>query len=160
MKKEDLKPCDVVETRDEDLYILLKGDFWENELAFMDVKNGCYFSFDNYDNNLYNRYGIKGLDIMKVKHFDYSGNAFRALGMIENYAKHKIDWDWIRPEPYNAKIVCIESQTPHFTKGKIYEVRDGVVYENENERSNYTVVKNINEVNECLMSQFIELVED
>lgn len=158
--KKDLKPCDVVETRDGDLHILLKGDFEENELAFMDTKTGCFLSFDSYDNNLYNRYGIEKLDIMKVKRFDYSSNAFRALGMIENYKKEEIiNWDWIRPEPYNAKIVCIESHTSHFTKGKIYEVKNGVLYGNEDSEFDYNA-KSIDEINEQLGSQFIELVED
>lgn len=157
-KKEDLKLCDVIETREGDLYILLKGDFGGSELAFMDVKIGCFFSFDSCDNNLYDRLGCGEYDIMKVKHFDYSGDAFRALGMIEKHKKQEIDWDWIRPEPYNAKIVCIKGQTPHFTKGRIYEVNNGVLYGNENSEFDCNA-KNIDEINEYLGSKFIELVE-
>lgn len=159
MKKEDLKLCDVVETRNGDLHILLKGDFNKNELAFMDVKTGCYFSFDSYDNNLCDRYGIKEFDVMKVKHFIYSGNAFQALGMIENCKKEELDWDWIRPEPYNAKIVCVESLSSHFTKGKIYFVRNGYLYDKD-KQIDHSSYANIDEINDCYYSQLIELVED
>lgn len=161
MKKEYLNLCDVVEMRDGCLYILLKGNFAGTKLVFMDVESGCFARFDNYNSNLCDINGDKEFDIMKVKHFNYSGDAFRALGMIEKHEKQEIEWDWIRPdELYNARLVCIKGQTPHFTKGRIYEVREGLVYGNENERSNYTVFKNIDEINEYLVSQFIELVED
>lgn len=159
MKKKDLKLCDVVETREGDLHILLKGDFVRTELAFMDVKTGSYFSFDSCDNNLYDRCGRDEYDIMKVKHFDYSGDAFRALGMIEKHKKQEIEWDWIRSEPYNAKIVCVESLSCHFTKGRIYFVRNGYLYDKDKQvdRSSYA---DIDEINDCYYSKFIELVED
>lgn len=161
MKKEDLKLCDVVETREGDLHILLKGDFVRTELAFMDVKTGSYFSFDSCDNNLYDRYGRDEFDIMKVKHFDYSGNAFRVLGMIKHHKKQEIEWDWIRPEPepYNAKIVCVESCSFHFTKGKIYKVENGNLYDDDNQTDCHSY-DNIDEINDCYYSKFIELVED
>lgn len=159
MKKEDLKLCDVVETRNGDLYVLLKGDFDGVELAFMNVKTGCFFSFDSCDNNLCDTGGCEKFDIMKVKRFDYSGDAFRALGMVEHHEKCEIEWDWIRPEPYNAKVVCIEGITSHFTKGRIYEVENGVLYGNKNNEFDVNA-KNIDEINERLGSRFIELVED
>lgn len=157
MKKEDLKTCDVVEVRDGDIYILLKGNFMGNELAFMDVEDGCFIGLDSYNNNLCNM-NDKNFDIMKVKRFDYTGDVFRALGMIEGYKKQEMVWDWIRPESYNARIVCINSQTDHFTKGKIYKVENGNLYGNGNKKFDGNV-QNIDEVNEGLMSKFIELVE-
>lgn len=67
------------------------------------------------------------------------------------------------PKPYNAKIVCVKV-VGRFTKGKIYEVKDGFLFDDiglkfEKRSVNSKGYKNIEEINNNLVSQFIEVVE-
>lgn len=114
MKKENLRYCDVVELRNGEIHILIHGVFKDCVVVFLDIKTGKFIPFENYDDNLFNKYSKK-YDVMKVKHFKYSGEAFRALGMIDNYDKVKIEWDWERRN-YNGKVVCIESKLRYIKK--------------------------------------------
>lgn len=156
MNKNDLRYCDVVETRNGDTYILLKGNFEDNDTVFMDVDAGSFLCF-NHSNDL--THENSRFDIMKVKHFKYSGDAFRQLGMIGNHPKGTITWDWEREKSYSSKVVCIESRNECFTKGKIYEVKDGDIYDDEGDL-HYMKIENLNDLNEYSLQKFIELVED
>lgn len=156
MKKTELKYCDVVEIRDGSICILLKGNFEDKDTVFMDINTGSFVSF-NHNDDLTSEDSY--FDIMKVKHFKYSGDAFRALGMIRGCSKKKITWDWEREKKYNSKVVCIESHNKFFTKGKIYKVEEGDIYDDEGDL-HYMKIENLNDLNENSSQKFIELVED
>lgn len=159
MKKEDLKLCDVVELGDGSKYILIKGDFEDNVIAFMDIKNGRYISFGEYNDDLFHK-EHQNFDIMKVKRFKYSGEAFRALGMIKNRSAYTFDWDWERGlEYYNGKLVCVESSSVNMTKGKIYKSENGRIYDDEGDLWR-TGIKNLEDLHNKTSCRFIELVED
>lgn len=63
-----------------------------------------------------------------------------------------------KPEWFNGKVVCTNiSKYSLFTKGKIYEVKDGVLTDDNGGR--YHQIKSVAEINERVISQFIEVVE-
>lgn len=159
MKKEDLKVCDVVELGDGSKYILIKGDFDRNKTVPMNTETGCYLKFDNYRDDLTHVFN-SSWDIMKVKHFEYSGDEFRALGMIKNRSAYTFDWDWERGlEYYNGKLVCVESSSVYMTKGKIYKSENGEIYNDEGYLWR-TGIKNLEHLHNKTSCRFIELVED
>lgn len=58
---------------------------------------------------------------------------------------------------WNAKVVCVIPQEPYFTKGKIYNVRNGFIEDNkEHVVGKYKTIK---QINDGLFAQFIEIVE-
>jgi len=61
-----------------------------------------------------------------------------------------------KPQYYSGKVVCVENHTA-FTVGKIYEIKDGVFYDDDGDR--YDSIEDIDWLNERFSSQFIELVE-
>lgn len=159
MKKEDLKVCDVVELGDGSKYILIKGDFDINKTVFMNTQTGCYLNFDHYRDDLTHVYN-SSWNIMKVKRFKYSGEAFRALGMIKNRSAYTFDWDWERGlEYYNGKLVCVESSSVNMTKGKIYKSENGRIYDDEGDLWRIEI-KNLEHLHNKTSCRFIELVED
>lgn len=159
MKKENLKVCDVVELGDGSKYILIKGDFDINKTVFMNTQTGCYLKFDDYRDDLTHVYN-SSCNIMKVKRFKYSGEAFRALGMIKNRSAYTFDWDWERGlEYYNGKLVCVESSSVNMTKGKIYKSENGRIYDDEGDLWRIEI-KNLEHLHNKTSCRFIELVED
>lgn len=62
------------------------------------------------------------------------------------------------PKYYNGKVVCVESATWETTKGKIYDVIDGWITFDEGRTSNNRFI-DIDDINNKLMSKFIELVK-
>lgn len=160
MKKEDLKLCDVVELKNGEVKIMLHGIFEDNVVAFMDIKNGRYVSFGEYNDDLFHN-EHQNFDIMKVKHFEYSGAAFRALGMIKNRSAYPFAWDWERGlEYYNGKLVCVESlSSVYMTKGKIYKSKNGKIYDDEGDLWRMGI-KNLEHLHNTTSCRFIELVED
>lgn len=159
MKKEDLKLCDVVELGDGSKYILIKGDFDINKTVLMNIGTGCYLNFDYYRDDLTQGYN-SSWNIMKVKHFKYSGDAFRALGMIKYRSAYSFDWDWERSlEYYNGKLVCVESSSVNMTKGKIYKSENGKIYDDEGGLWRMEI-KNLEHLHNTTSCRFIELVED
>lgn len=159
MKKEDLKLCDVVELGDGSKYILIKGDFDINKTVLMNTGTGCYLNFDYYRDDLTHGYN-SSWNIMKVKHFKYSGDAFRALGMIKYRSAYSFDWDWERGlEYYNGKLVCVESSSVNMTKGKIYKSENGKNYDDEGGLWRMEI-KNLEHLHNTTSCRFIELVED
>lgn len=159
MKKEDLKVCDVVELGDGSKYILIKGDFDRNKTVLMNTGTGCYLNFDYYRDDLTHGYN-SSWNIMKVKRFKYSGEAFRALGMIKNRSAYTFDWDWERGlEYWNGKLVCVESSSVNMTKGKIYKSENGKIYDDEGDLWRMEI-KNLEHLHNTTSCRFIELVED
>lgn len=159
MKKEDLKPCDVVELKNGEVKIMLHGIFEDNVVAFMDIKNGRYVSFGEYNDDLFHK-EHQNFDIMKVKHFKYSGDAFRTLGMIKNRSACPFSWDWERGlEYYNGKLVCVKSSSVYMTKGKIYKSENGKIYDDEGDLWRMEI-KNLEHLHNTTSCKFIELVED
>lgn len=59
------------------------------------------------------------------------------------------------PKLLNTKVVCIRSESSDFTKGKLYEVINGVLKGNVYE---YTSYQSVEEINSELVSQFIEFL--
>lgn len=159
MKKEDLKVCDVVELKNGEVKIMLHGIFEDNVVVYMDIKDGRYVPFGEYNDDLTHSY-ISNFDIMKVKRFKYSGEAFRALGMIKNRSAYTFDWDWERGlEYYNRKLVCVESSSVYMTKGKIYKSENGKIYDDEGGLWRMEI-KNLEHLHNTTSCRFIELVED
>lgn len=159
MKKEDLKLCDVVELGNGSKYILIKGDFDINKTVLMNTGTGCYLNFDYYRDDLTHGYN-SSWNIMRVKHFKYSGDAFRALGMIKYRSAYSFDWDWERGlEYYNGKLVCVESSSVNMTKGKIYKSENGKIYDDEGGLWRMEI-KNLEHLHNTTSCRFIELVED
>lgn len=158
MKKEDLKVCDVVELKNGEVQIMVQGNFEDNIVVFMNIKNGRYVPFGEYNDDLFHE--NQNFDVMKVKHFEYSGDAFRALGMIKNRSAYPFVWDWERGlEYYNGKLVCVESSSVYMTKGKIYKLENGKIYDDEGDLWRMGI-KNLEHLHNTTPCRFIELVED
>lgn len=60
---------------------------------------------------------------------------------------------------YNGKIVCVKQGSCQFKKGKIYTVRDGILLD-EFGFAGMVTYYSLEQINNSLLSQFIELVED
>lgn len=70
----------------------------------------------------------------------------------------------INPEPekpkyYTGKVVCVSAFSDFFTKGKVYEIKDGVGKCDDGTKTTHTPVKSFEEFNQKMVSEFIELVE-
>lgn len=61
------------------------------------------------------------------------------------------------PEWFTGKIVCTYSDFDEFTKGKIYQVNHGVLFNNNFFK--YGKFESVEHINKCLYSQFIEIIE-
>lgn len=51
MKKEDLKVCDAVELKNGEVQIMVQGNFEDNIVVFMDIKDGRCVSFGEYNDD-------------------------------------------------------------------------------------------------------------
>mgnify|MGYP000854485810 CR=1 FL=1 len=63
-----------------------------------------------------------------------------------------------KSEGYNRKIVCVKGYEGLFTKGRVYQVRNGKITDNSG-RENEFVHTGIDEINNSYISDFVELVE-
>lgn len=68
-------------------------------------------------------------------------------------------------KPYNAKLVCIDAdEAPDFTKGKIYEIKDGILYGDHckfgADFDNNEPFVSLEQINDIMAAQFIELVQE
>lgn len=164
MKKSDLKNGAIVETRDGDINILLFDSYVDEydsaESLLVSLKRGDYLRFAGYDENL-KYYGDSNFDIMKVAQSDYVGDDIRnhILKWNEN------DWTWIRDEEkskyFTGKVVCIDCRNDFLTKGKIYEFKDGLSIDDENNVFPFTKdrITDIDNLNKRMCSEFIEIKE-
>lgn len=60
------------------------------------------------------------------------------------------------PKYYTGKVVCIE-RNPWFTQGKVYEVKDGNVIDDQG--SIYSFIEGVNDMCAQIKTEFIEFVE-
>lgn len=60
------------------------------------------------------------------------------------------------PKYYTGKVVCIE-RNPWFTQGKVYEVKDGNVIDDQ--ESIYSFIEGVNDMCDQIKVEFIEFVE-
>lgn len=67
-------------------------------------------------------------------------------------------------QKYNARLVCVNENGGTFVQGRIYEVRDGLLYLGDDkygsDYSNERPFKSLKEINEIMSSDFIELKEE
>ena len=49
-----------------------------------------------------------------------------------NLAMKRLNAEINKRKYYNGKVVCIKKGTPHWTIGKVYEVRDGIIFSDTN----------------------------
>ena len=64
-----------------------------------------------------------------------------------------------KPKYFNGKVVCVEAKTSFFTKGKIYEIKDGVGFDDTGDIMTSKPIASIKELNDRMNSQFMEIVE-
>lgn len=89
-----------------------------------------------------------------------------SLVVSENYRISENNYlvlDGYQPEPeyYSGKVVCVKSDCPWWTVGKVYPINDGEIKDDEGDVSD--AIKSIEELNErlagCDEARFIPLVE-
>lgn len=104
MKKSDLKNGAIVETREKSKCILLKDTnvSGEMESLLIDIKNGDYLEFDNYNEDLTNC-NNSYFDIMKVSQREYIGDTFRNHILKTN----EDNWTWEREEKEEEIVMTI-----------------------------------------------------
>lgn len=162
MKKNDLKNGTIVEVRNGNKYILLFDcncyDDKDDLLIFLN--DGSRLSFSRYEDDLTHCHH-SDLDIMKVCQNYYVGANIRSHILKQN----ENDWTWIRDEEkikyFTGKVVCIDSGNNFLTKGKIYEFKDGLSIDDENDVYPYTKIRiiDIDDLNDRMLSEFIEIKE-
>lgn len=64
-----------------------------------------------------------------------------------------------KPKYYTGKVVCVSPFSPFYTKGKVYEIKDGVGKNDAGDRMTNHPVKSFEEFSQKMISEFIELVE-
>ena len=74
----------------------------------------------------------------------------KAVGKVNDTAIKELEW-------FNGKVVCIQSASPSFTRGKIYQVTNGELADNES--FVYERFTDVAEMNRRMNSRFIEVVE-
>ncbi len=84
--------------------------------------------------------------------FDFNTGAKLAFERLTNPEPEK-------PKYYTGKVVCVSAFSDFFTKGKVYEIKDGVGKCGDGTKTTRTPVKSFEEFNQKMLSEFIELVE-
>ncbi len=84
--------------------------------------------------------------------FDFNTGAKLAFERLINPEPEK-------PKYYSGKVVCVSPYSSPFTKGKVYEITDGVGKDDEGTQITSKPVKSFKEFNQKMVSEFIELVE-
>lgn len=84
--------------------------------------------------------------------FDFSTGAKLAFERL-------INPEPVKPKYYTGKVVCVSPFSCLFTKGKVYEIKDGVGKDDEGTQITSKPVKSFKEFNQKMVSEFIELVE-
>lgn len=84
--------------------------------------------------------------------FDFNTGAKLAFERLTNPKPEK-------PKYYSGKVVCVSAFSDFFTKGKVYEIKDGVGKDDEGTQITSKPVKSFKEFNQKMLSEFIELVE-
>lgn len=84
--------------------------------------------------------------------FDFNTGAKLAFERLINPKPKK-------PKYYSGKVVCVSSNSSFYTKGKVYEIKDGVGKDDAGDTMTYKPVKSFEEFSQKMLSTFIELVE-
>lgn len=84
--------------------------------------------------------------------FDFNIGAKLAFERLTNPEPEK-------PKYYTGKVVCVSPHNSFYTKGKIYEIKDGVGKDDTGDTMTCRPVKSFEEFNQKMISKFIELVE-
>ena len=87
--------------------------------------------------------------------FDFNTGAKLAFERLTNSEPEKPK----KPKYYTGKVVCVSPSTPLFTKGKVYEIKDGVGKDDVGNIATCKPVKSFEEFSQTMLSKFIELVE-
>ena len=74
----------------------------------------------------------------------------KAVGKVNDTAIKELEW-------FNGKVVCIQNASPSFTRGKIYQVTNGELADNDG--FVYERFTDVAEMNRRMNSRFIEVVE-
>lgn len=161
MKKSDLKNGAIVETRDGDKLILLFdcSCCGKSDNLLVSLTNGTWLSFAMYNDDL-THCVESDFDIMKVAQSESVGDDIR-----NHIINHNDEWTWIRDEEkskyFTGKVVCIDCKNDFLTKGKIYEFKDGLSIDDENDVFPHTKngITDIDDLNDRFFSEFIEIKE-
>lgn len=84
--------------------------------------------------------------------FDFNTGAKLAFERLTNPELEK-------PKYYSGKVVCVSPDSSFYTKGKIYEIKDGVGRDDDGDIMTRYPVKSFEEFSQEMISEFIELVE-
>lgn len=84
--------------------------------------------------------------------FDFNTGAKLAFERLINPEPEK-------PKYYTGKVVCVTPFTSFYTKGKVYEIKDGVGKNDDGNKMTNRPVKSFAEFRQKMVSEFIELVE-
>ena len=63
-----------------------------------------------------------------------------------------------KPKNFNCKVVCVDSRKSWWTEGKIYEIIDGAIYDDEGDYRG--PFEDLDDLHSWISSKFIPLVED
>ena len=142
MKKSDLKSRMVVEFRNGSRKMVVIDE--EEGMLFLGKDRWMSDEFMN-DDMIHSDKLLEEFDIMKV---------FEPVHGFKNVSKtQKLIWE--RKEYYNGKIICYEENgSSFFTKGKVYEVKNGVIISDDG--LNSREFKTLDEINDNLVPDFIE----
>lgn len=142
MKKSDLKSRMVVELRNGSRRMVVIDE--EGRLLFLG-KDDHVTDYLMKEDMTCDKTISNIADIMKV---------FESVFSLDDVDKtQKLIWE--RKEYYNGKIICYEENgSSFFTKGKVYEVKDGAIFADLGVK--IRAYKTLDEINVFLMSDFIE----
>lgn len=64
------------------------------------------------------------------------------------------------PKYYNGKVVCVDNNDFHFyTTGKVYQIKDGVAYDDYGDKFRFTPFVSVYELNKWSDAKWLEVVE-
>lgn len=88
--------------------------------------------------------------------------AIESLGGKWVEVKEEVPFNLKKVNPYNGKVICIfATEVERFTKGNIYEVKDGILCDNSDGVYSYWNVpfESVEQINEYCNSEFAEIKE-
>lgn len=60
---------------------------------------------------------------------------------------------------FTGKVVCVKAKSSYYTEGKIYEIKDGVGYDNDGDVMTPVFITSVKHLNQRLCSEFMEIIE-
>lgn len=148
MTKEDLRDGMVIETNNDNRYLILDN-------ATVGMRAEGFIDLDSFNNDL-TCVVAKNYTIRKVYKPTLVGGLTRLLENPKNLI-------WQRPEEpqyYNGKVVCVETVGKGLTVGKIYKFVDGESKADKGNPMTNRKVVSCEDLNSLFdLSKFIEVVE-